>query len=107
MKPDCLFCSIAADKTKLIWENQYAAAFNDISPKAPVHVLIVPKTHVDSLDHLEDAELGGHLLMAVREVAHQLDVKGRYRVQINVGREGGQFVDHLHLHLLAGRKFDE
>jgi histidine triad (HIT) family protein len=102
---DCLFCSIAnGDKDKLIWENEHAAAFNDIHPAAPVHVLVVPKRHATNLDELDDPELAGQLLMAVRSVAQQLGIAGRYRVQINNGRMAGQVVDHLHLHVKAGEQ---
>jgi histidine triad (HIT) family protein len=105
---DCLFCAIAAgNKGELIWQNQFAAAFNDISPKAPTHVLIVPKRHIPMLDELGDYELGGRLLAAVQEVARQVGAKGGYRVQINNGRAGGQVVDHLHIHLLSGRQFTD
>jgi histidine triad (HIT) family protein len=99
---DCLFCSIANDEpSKLVWENDVAAAFNDIYPKAPVHILVVPKKHFTSLDHLDDPELAGQLLMAVREVAHAAGLKGRYRVGLNNGRPAGQVVDHLHFHVLG------
>ena len=105
---DCLFCDIAAGrKGELVWENELVAAFNDISPKAPVHILIVPKQHVAMLDDLEDATLGASLLQAVREVAAMAGVKGGYRVQINNGRAGGQVVDHLHLHLMGGTRLTD
>lgn len=108
MKDDCLFCQIAhGDKEKLIWENDVAAAFRDIHPKASVHVLVVPKQHVASLDQLDDPVAAGKLLMAVREVAKDQRVAGAYRVVINVGRDGGQLVDHLHVHILGGQKFTE
>lgn len=101
---DCLFCSIAnGDTEKLVWQNDVAAAFNDIHPKAPVHILVVPKRHIESLDDLNDPELAGKLLLAVREVAHQAGLKGRYRVQINTGRPAGQVIDHLHFHILGGK----
>src|SRR5688572_2283778 len=100
---DCLFCAIAAGaKGELVWEDQLVAAFNDINPKTPVHILIVPKQHVAMLDDLEDAELETALLQAVRKVAALAGVKGGYRVQINNGRAGGQVVDHLHIHLMGG-----
>ena len=107
MNPDCLFCKIAGGKTdtELIWQNDIAAAFNDIHPKAPVHVLVVPKKHVESLDHLDDPELSAQLLAAVQEVAEKVGLKGGYRVMINVGRPGGQVIDHLHLHILGGKHF--
>lgn len=99
----CLFCSIAADSSKLIWENQYAAAFNDINPKAPVHVLIVPKQHFTQLDDLEGKNLAGELLLAVRTVAKQTGAKGAYQVRIHNGKAAGQVVDHLHIHLLSDK----
>ncbi|HSX14461.1 MAG TPA: HIT domain-containing protein [Candidatus Saccharimonadales bacterium] len=102
---DCLFCQIAGDKSKLVWENAIAAAFPDINPKAPVHVLLVPKKHIESLDHLEDPTLGGQLLEAVAACARSLGIGGGYRVQINVGRTGGQIIDHLHIHIMGGQRF--
>jgi histidine triad (HIT) family protein len=100
---DCLFCSIAnGDKSKLVWEDDKAAAFNDIKPDAPVHVLVVPKQHIESLDHLSDGNLTAALLRAVQIVAKQEGVDGAYRVRINVGRKGGQIVDHLHIHVMGG-----
>ena len=109
MKDDCLFCKIANDQTdtELVWQNEVVAAFNDIHPKAPVHILVVPKTHVETLDHLDHPTLGNELLQAVQTVADQAGVSGRYRVQINVGEEGGQVIPHLHLHVMGGRRFSE
>lgn len=108
MKDNCLFCQIAhGDKERIIWENDATVAFNDIHPKAPVHVLVVPKHHVDSLDHVTDSGEIAALMMAVKEVAKTLGVAGGYRVQINVGRSGGQIVDHLHVHILAGKHFTD
>jgi histidine triad (HIT) family protein len=104
---DCLFCSIAGDSTKLIWENDVAAAFNDIHPKADVHVLVVPKKHYLNLDELDDPVLAGQLLMAVREVAHTLNVKDRWKVKVNNGHMAGQVIDHLHFHILSGPNLTE
>ncbi len=99
---DCLFCSITnGDPSKLVWQNADAAAFNDIHPKAPVHLLVVPKQHIASLDELDDAQLAGKLLMAVREAAHAAGLKGGWRLQVNTGRPAGQIVDHLHFHVLG------
>ncbi len=100
---DCLFCSIAnGEKTNLVWHNDVAAAFNDIHPKSPVHVLIVPKRHVVNLDDLDDPELAADMIMAIRTVADQLGVTGAYRLQVNNGKAAGQIVGHLHFHLRAG-----
>jgi histidine triad (HIT) family protein len=102
MNNDCLFCSIAhGDADTLLWQNDVAAAFADIHPKAPVHVLVVPKRHVAMLDDLDDIELAGQMLLAVREVAHAQGLKGNYRVQLNNGRPAGQVIDHLHFHVLG------
>ncbi len=106
---DCLFCGIANGSVEhLLWQNEHAAAFKDIHPKAPIHILIVPKRHVENLDALDDPNLAGQLLLAVREVAHTVGLKGRYRVALNNGRPAGQIIDHLHFHLLgqsAGHDF--
>jgi histidine triad (HIT) family protein len=102
MNEDCLFCSIAnGDPEKLVWRNEEFAAFKDIHPKAPVHLLVVPKAHVLNLDHMDDAETAGRLLLAVREVAHQAGLKGGWRIQVNNGRPAGQVIDHLHFHVLG------
>ncbi|MDB5178091.1 MAG: histidine triad nucleotide-binding protein [Patescibacteria group bacterium] len=105
MKDDCLFCSIAnGDAEKLVWQNDIAAAFKDIHPQAAVHILVVPKQHILNLDHLDDPELAGQLLLAVREVAHAVGLKGGWRVRVNNGRSAGQVVDHLHFHVLGGQE---
>ncbi len=102
---ECLFCSIAnGNPEKLVWQNDVAAAFNDIHPKAPVHILVVPKQHLTNLDELEDLELAGKLLMAVRQVAHSAGLMGAYRLQVNNGKTAGQVVEHLHFHLLGGKE---
>ena len=102
---DCIFCTIAnGNSENLLWEDDVIAAFKDIHPKAPVHILIVPKRHIGKLDDLEDAELAGKLLMATKRVAEQQGVKGNYRVSTNNGKGAGQVVNHLHLHLISGMK---
>ena len=107
MKPDCLFCQIAhGDKEKIVWENDVAAAFRDLHPKAPTHLLLVPKRHVDNLNQLDDSELGGQLMMAAKELASTLKVTDGYRVVNKTGPHAGM-VDHLHLHLMAGKPLDD
>lgn len=103
---DCLFCDITTDSVKLVWENEIAAAFNDIHPKAPKHLLVVPKRHIAMLDQLTDVKLAGQLLLAVQEVARVNGLAGRYRVQINNGRAAGQAIDHLHFHVLGDVSHD-
>jgi len=90
---------------ELVYEDDLALAFRDISPQAPTHVLVIPKREIASLDDLKDsdAELMGHLFVVVRKVAAQLELTNGYRTVINCGQEGGQTVAHIHIHLLAGR----
>lgn len=93
---------ISAD---IIYEDDFCLAFHDVSPQAPVHVLLIPKQPVESLDSFQqqDADLAGHLLLTVPKIAAQLNLTNGYRTVINTGAEGGQSVFHLHLHILAGR----
>ncbi|MCB1858853.1 MAG: histidine triad nucleotide-binding protein [Gammaproteobacteria bacterium] len=105
---DCLFCKmvngeITPDK---VYEDDQVLAFRDINPQAPVHVLIVPKRHIATLNDLqpEDRETMGSLFIAAKKVAEQEGVAERgYRTLINCNREGGQVVFHVHLHLVGGR----
>ncbi len=90
----------------IVYEDDDCLAFHDIHPQAPVHVLVIPKRKVENVANLTDGdqELAGKLLLAVRNVAQQLNLDDAgYRVVANCGRDGGQTVDHLHLHVLAGR----
>lgn len=102
MSEDCIFCKIINGdfNTEFVYENDYVKAFNDINPKAPVHILVVPKVHVESLNELEDKNLMGELLMAVKEVTKKIGLKS-YKTLINTGKEAGQEVFHLHLHILG------
>lgn len=98
---ECLFCSIVEAKTALIWENETVAAFRDKFPSAPVHILIVPKVHIDRLSTLNDEVLAGQLLIAAVEVAVQEGVAEAFQLLTNNGRGAGQIIDHLHFHLKA------
>ncbi len=103
----CLFCKIVEGSipSTAVYQDDRVYAFSDINPKAPVHVLVVPREHISSL-HDTDREhraLLGHLLGTVAEIARQKGLGKGYRVVVNIGEDGGQTVDHLHLHLLAGR----
>lgn len=106
----CIFCKIVAGTipaTK-VHEDDICIAFNDLSPQAPAHLLIIPKAHVDSLDKTEanDKETLGHLLFSAAEIARNRGfAEDGYRVVINTNGDGGQTVFHLHVHLLAGRQF--
>lgn len=104
---DCIFCKIARGEIgKLIYEDETVAAFNDASPQAPVHVLIVPKVHVANITELADKNLAAHIFTeVVPKIAQDTGVgKTGFRLVVNTGDEGGQTVNHLHVHLLGGRK---
>lgn len=106
--PDCIFCQIATKQrpATLLYEDEQCVAFRDINPKAPTHLLIVPKRHIEQLNGLTEADqpLMSHLIMTLTKLARQSGAAGAgYRVVINCGPEGGQTVPHLHLHLLGGR----
>ena len=92
----------------IVYEDADCLAFRDIAPKAPTHVLVIPKKHIVSLDDLTEADqkLIGHLLLVVRQLARDLGLSGGYRVVANCGPDGGQSVDHLHFHVLGGRPLD-
>ncbi len=103
---DCIFCKIARQElpTKLIYADALAVAFNDIHPKAPHHLLIIPRQHIATLNDLNNPELGGHLLSVAQKLATELGIADAgYRLVINCNRDGGQEIFHLHLHLLGGK----
>ncbi len=90
----------------IVHEDEHCLAFHDVAPQAPVHVLVIPKKPIVSLEQLEqdDASLLGHLWLTIQQVARQLELASDgYRVVVNCGKNGGQSVDHLHFHLLGGR----
>jgi histidine triad (HIT) family protein len=103
---DCIFCRIAAGEApaRVLYQDEHVLAFEDIRPQAPVHILVVPRRHVDSMWELEDRELAGHLLHAAAHVARLANLARGFRVITNSKRDGGQEVDHLHLHVLGGRR---
>lgn len=105
---DCIFCKIV-DKEQsadIVYESDNVIAFWDISPKAPVHILIVPKKHIATMKDIEedDLELLAEILLASREIAKIKKIDEGYKLVFNVGRKGGQIIDHVHLHLLGGWK---
>lgn len=103
---DCLFCKMVAGdiKADVVFEDENVLAFRDINPQAPVHILIVPKRHIATLNDLDDGWLAGQLLLTAVELAKQEDLaEDGYRTVFNCNRHGGQAVYHLHLHLLGGR----
>ena len=107
---DCIFCKIVAGTIPAarVYEDDTAIAFNDISPQAPTHIVIIPREHIASLDEAtaEHKDMLGHLLFSATEIAREKGfAKNGYRVVINTNSDGGQTVFHLHVHLLAGRPF--
>ena len=109
MTTDCIFCQIAAGKisSEILYRDEEVVAFRDINPQAPTHLLVIPKKHVPSLAHLSEAEspLIGHMVNIANRLAKREGVfKSGYRLVINCGKEGGQLVPHLHLHILGGRQ---
>lgn len=108
MPEECLFCRIAAREipATIVREDEETVAFRDIDPKAPVHVLVIPRRHISSVNALQggDAGLVGRMVLAAAEVAAAEGIAdGGYRLVLNTGPDAGQSVDHIHLHLLGGR----
>ena len=107
---ECIFCQIVsgAIPTKKIYEDEQVIAFDDINPQARVHILVIPKRHVVSLDDTQDSDgvLLGQLMVVCAKMARQQGLaESGYRVVSNIGREAGQTVFHLHVHVLGGRSF--
>ncbi len=105
---DCIFCKIANGEipSNLVYEDELVAAFNDMSPQAPVHILIVPKAHIPSALELDDTNKNiiGHIFTVAGKIARdQGFAEDGFRLVNNCGRDGGQTVGHIHFHLLAGR----
>ncbi|MDR0885781.1 MAG: histidine triad nucleotide-binding protein [Clostridiales Family XIII bacterium] len=107
---DCIFCKIAAGEipSNVVYEDEEILCFHDLEPQAPVHVLIIPKKHFESLSSVsespEDKELLGHLMSKVGVIAELLELENGYRLVNNCGVDGYQTVMHLHFHLLGGRR---
>jgi histidine triad (HIT) family protein len=107
---DCIFCKIISGSipSDRVYEDDICIAFNDLSPQAPTHILIIPRDHVDSLDKAGESrkQTLGHLLLTAANIARDNGFADNgYRVVINTNADGGQTVFHLHVHLLAGRSF--
>jgi len=104
---DCLFCRIIDGKVpaQVVLDEDDVIAINDVFPRAPFHVLVMPKVHIPRLSDLDNVALGGKLLQAARRVARDAGQKD-FRLVANSGPGAGQSVDHLHLHVMAGRAFE-
>ena len=105
---DCIFCKIAQNKisSKKIYEDEDIVAFNDLEPQAPIHILIIPKNHIQSANQItaENSDVIGKIFIAASKIAKDLGLKNGYRIVNNCGEDGGQKVQHLHFHLMGGRK---
>lgn len=103
---DCLFCKIIAGEipSSAVFEDEQIYVFKDINPKAAVHLLVIPKTHIDSLEQLTDEHqsLIGHIMLQLPQLARSQGLNDGFRTIINTGPGGGQEVGHLHIHLLGG-----
>ena len=108
---DCLFCKIIAGEipSTKVYEDDRILAFKDINPQAPVHILIIPKAHYDSVDALDEnsAPIVGEIMLVARRLAEEFHLDNGYRIITNIGENGGQTVKHLHFHLIGGVKLSE
>jgi len=107
---DCIFCKIANKEipSEIVYEDDKVIAFKDLDPQAPVHVLVIPKKHISTLNDIkeEDFNLIGHIYNTIKNLAKDMGIDEEgYRVVSNCGEFGGQSVFHIHFHLLGGRKF--
>jgi len=109
---DCIFCQIASGKIPgdIVYQDDEIIAFRDIKPKAPLHLIIIPRKHIPSLDQLKESDtaLVGRMVVVANKLAKDEGVAEKgYRLAVNCGQEGGQLVPHLHIHLLGGRKLSD
>ena len=109
---DCLFCKIIKGEipSTKVYEDEDILAFNDINPAAPLHILVIPKKHIESLAHMqkEDEAVVGKIYGVINKIAEEKGFKDNgYRVIVNCGKDAGQEVMHLHFHVLAGAKFGD
>jgi histidine triad (HIT) family protein len=104
---NCIFCGIIKKEipSEIVYEDEKIIAFKDINPLAPVHILIIPKKHIESVNDLkeEDKDLVGYLFLIAQKVADLYEIKDKgYKLSFNVGKGAGQEVEHLHMHLIGG-----
>lgn len=105
---DCIFCKIVegAIPSDKVYEDEKVIAFKDINPEAPVHIIIIPKEHIESVRELDEnnAEIVSHIILSAKKIAKDLGIsESGFRIVNNCGKDGGQTVPHLHFHLLGGR----
>ena len=106
---DCIFCKIVKKEipSTIVYEDEDILAFNDVNPVTPVHILVIPKKHIESLAEIkeEDEKLIGKIHTTIKKIANQVGILDKgFRVIVNCGEDGGQEVKHLHFHILGGKK---
>lgn len=108
---DCLFCKIIDGEipSEKVYESETILAFKDINPQAPVHILVIPKMHIESLNGINEDNIGvvADIMLVIKQLAEEFSLKSGYRVVTNIGEHGGQTVRHLHFHILGGEKLTE
>lgn len=108
---DCIFCKIIAGEipSKIVYEDEKILAFHDINPEAPVHVLVIPKTHIPSMDavNAENSDVVAHIFETIPAIAKTAGITNGYRVLSNCGPDAAQSVPHLHFHILGGTRLPE
>ena len=104
---DCIFCKIASGEipSDFIYEDEKVVAFNDLNPQAPVHFLVIPRKHYASLNDIDSKEAFADIFSAIPKITAKLGIK-EYRTVVNTGESAGQTVFHIHVHVMAGRKFN-
>ena len=102
---DCIFCKIVSGEipSKVVYEDENVLAFNDIDPQAPIHIVVIPKTHFANILELNDSNILKAIFDSIKNIAAEKKMKDAFRIVCNTGAQGGQTVDHLHFHILSGR----
>ena len=102
---DCIFCKIVSGEipSKVVYEDENVLAFNDIDPQAPIHIVVIPKTHFANILELNDSNILKAIFDSIKNIAAEQKMKDGCRIVCNTGAQGGQTVDHLHFHILSGR----
>lgn len=108
---NCIFCQIANKDlpSDIIYEDDEVIAFNDVNPQAPVHILVIPKKHIPSANHLDEENISvvNRIFLAIKEIVNEKGLRDDgYRIVNNCGKLGGQTVDHIHFHILSGRQLE-
>lgn len=107
---DCIFCKIADKEvpSEIVYEDEKVLVFKDLEPKAPVHVLVIPKTHISSIMEIneENSEIISHIFKVIKKISSKLNLQNGFRIINNCGKYGGQTVNHIHFHVLGGRQLE-